>query len=146
MTLDFAIDNNTHLRSVSLEDAPDLFALIDASRPCLRQWLNWVDRTESVGDIRTFIQSGLDQAANDRGPVCCITHDAAIVGICGFKPIDKTTRSAELGYWLAESVAGRGIMTRCVRTLLKREWGSEQTAGQVSSDVAPSESSDEPSA
>jgi len=118
MTLDFIIDNNTRLRSVCLEDAPKLFALIDASRPYLRQWLNWVDATESVEDIRTFIQSGLDQAANGHGPVCCITHDNAIVGICGFKPINKKSRAAELGYWLAESVTGRGMMTRCVKTLL----------------------------
>ena len=118
MTLDFTVDTNTHLRSLCMEDAPELFALIDASRRYLRRWLNWIDKTQSLGDIRAFIQSGLDQAANGRGPVCCITHDSAIVGICGFKPVDKITKSAEIGYWLAESVARRGIMTRCVNTLM----------------------------
>jgi ribosomal-protein-serine acetyltransferase len=116
--LDFEIDNNTHLRTLTLEDAPELFALIDASRPYLRKWLNWVDQTDSAEDIRTFIQSGLDQAASDRGPVCCIIRNAALVGICGFKPIDKTNRSAAFGYWLAEAVSGQGIMTHCVQTLI----------------------------
>lgn len=118
MTLDFAIDDRTHLRSLCLADAPALFALIDASRPYLRQWLNWVDGTKSIEDIRSFIQSGLNQADDGRGPVCCITHDSSLVGICGFKPIDGMNRSAELGYWLAESLVGQGIMSRCVKTLM----------------------------
>jgi ribosomal-protein-serine acetyltransferase len=118
MALDFEIDDETHLRSLILEDAQDLFALVDANRPYLRRWLNWVDTTISVNDIRGFIQNALDQAANDCGPVCCITDASTLVGICGFKPIDKTTRSTELGYWLAESVAGRGIMTHCVSALI----------------------------
>jgi ribosomal-protein-serine acetyltransferase len=118
MILDFAIDDRTRLRSLMLEDAPELFALIDASRPYLRRWLNWVDPTKSEGDIRTFIQGALNQTANGRGPVCCITHANAVVGICGFKPIDKLSKSAELGYWLAETAAGQGLMTRCVQTLI----------------------------
>ena len=118
MDLEFAIDESTRLRSVRLADAPALFALIETSRPYLRRWLNWVDQTHSEEDIRTFIRSGLDQAAEGRGHVCCIIHDEVHAGICGFKPIDKTNRSAEMGYWLAESVAGRGIMTQCVRTLI----------------------------
>jgi ribosomal-protein-serine acetyltransferase len=117
MTLDFAIDDCTHLRSLCSADAPALFAVIDASRPYLRRWLNWVDQTDSIEDIRTFIQGSLDQAANGRGPVCCITQSDAIVGICGFKPIDQSARSAEIGYWLAESLAGQGVMSRCVKTL-----------------------------
>ena len=118
MTLNLAIDNSTHLRSLYLADAPDLFALIDRSRPYLCEWLNWVDQTKSIEDVQSFIQNSQEQAASGRGPVCCITHADELVGICGFKPIDETSRSAELGYWLAESFAGRGIMTRCVKALV----------------------------
>lgn len=111
------VDGDTHLRSVRLDDAPELFALVGANRAHLRRWLGWVDTT-SPERIRQFLQAALDQDARALGPVCCIVHRGAIVGICGFKPVDRKNRSAELGYWLAASAAGRGIMTRCVQALI----------------------------
>ena len=116
--LDFRIDTNIRLRSVCSDDAAELFALVDANRSYLRRWLSWVDETISEKDIRTFIQNSQDQVTNGRGPVCCVTHTGELVGICGFKPVDKRNRSVELGYWLAESFTGQGIMTQCVRVLI----------------------------
>ncbi len=116
--VDLAIDKNTRLRSVRMNDVSGLFALVDSNRSHLRQWLNWVDGTTSEESIRQFLKSARDQDAEGRGPVCCIVHRKAIVGICGCKPIDMLNRSVELGYWLAASVTGGGIMTRCVRALI----------------------------
>ncbi len=119
MILDLKIDMNTRLRSVCSDDVAELFTLVEANRSYLRQWLAWVDETISEEDIRDFIQSSLDQLANGRGPVCCVTYTRDLVGICGFKPVDRKNNSAELGYWLAESFTGRGIMTQCVRALVE---------------------------
>ena len=118
MMLDLAVDNETRLRSVTPADAQQLFALVDENRSHLRSWMAWVDATTCVDDIGGFIKSALDQVAGNHGPVCAVLHRDALVGICGFKPISRQHKSGELGYWLAKSLTGRGIMTLCVKTLV----------------------------
>ena len=115
---DLVVNDQTRLRSVVPEDAPQLFALVDRNRPHLRQWMSWVNATISADDIRTFIQSAIDQATKNHGPVCSILYRGVLVGICGYKPINCKDKCGELGYWLAESFTGRGIMTECVKTLI----------------------------
>ena len=115
---DLAVSDETRLRSLAPEDAPELFALVDGNRSHLRPWMPWVDATKSVEDIRTFIHSALDQETKNQGPVCGILYRGVLAGICGYKPINWQDKSGELGYWLAEPLTGRGIMTACIRTLI----------------------------
>jgi ribosomal-protein-serine acetyltransferase len=115
--VELKVNNVLTLRHVALDDAQRLIALIDENRDYLRRWMHWVDATQSVDDINGFIQRALDQTAKNQGPVCAILHCGNIIGVCGYKPIDSQNKSGELGYWLAEAFAGRGIMTACVRAM-----------------------------
>jgi ribosomal-protein-serine acetyltransferase len=46
-----------------------------------------------------------------------IRVDHQIVGVCGYHHFDWPNRSCIMGYWLAESYQGRGIMTRTCQAL-----------------------------
>jgi len=112
--LNFKINKNIWLRSICMDDASNLFGVIDANRTYLRQWLGWVDKTLAIKDIEVFINSATDRIE----PVCCIVNNEEILGICGFKPINQENHSVEIGYWLLPSATGKGIMTQCVKTLM----------------------------
>ncbi len=112
------IDNSTSLTMIELRDAEELFTLTDASRAYLREWLPWLDSTQTAEDTRGFIQTCLDRYACNDGITCCIRYEDSIAGVIGFHKIDWNNLLAEIGYWLAQQYQGRGIMTNCCRALV----------------------------
>jgi ribosomal-protein-serine acetyltransferase len=112
------INDRHELRLLQLADASELFALTDTNRAYLRQWLPWLDVTNEVADTQSFIESTLRQFANNEALVAAICYDRVIVGTIGFNQIEWQHRCGYIGYWLAQSHCGRGIMTTSVRALV----------------------------
>jgi ribosomal-protein-serine acetyltransferase len=115
----FVIDSRVALRVLREDDAAELFALTDANRACLRRWLPWVDLVTCEDDSRSFLETVNAQREEGRGPTFGIVCDEALAGVVGFLPIDRVNRCGEIGYWLAESARGRGVMTRCCRFVVR---------------------------
>jgi ribosomal-protein-serine acetyltransferase len=97
------------VRTYTLDDAPALYALIDANRDHLRPWMIWEHTTKSVDDTRSFIQSCLDDPVSIEGNGIFV--DADLAGGIGLD-IDPLSNSGEIGYWIAQPYEGRGIITR----------------------------------
>ncbi|MFQ5943667.1 MAG: GNAT family N-acetyltransferase [Anaerolineales bacterium] len=116
--LEIPADDKIVLRSVELRDADDLFPLTDASRQYLREWLPWVDSTRTVDDTRAFVDSALEQQANNDGFHCTIWYEEKLVGMIGLGHIDWANRKTEIGYWLGEEFQGNGIMTKSCQSLV----------------------------
>ena len=106
------------LRLLQTFDAEELFALTRANHTYLQQWLPWLDSINEVANTRNFIESTLEQFADDRGFVAAICYDRCIVGTIGFNRIDRQNRIGYIGYWLAESHQGRGIMSVSCRATI----------------------------
>ena len=104
---------------LQLRDAGNLFALVEANRDRLRRWLPWPDANLCVLDSRAFILRVQAQAR--RGTACSfgLWWKGELVGVAGFVWIDIANRSAAVGYWLAASAEGHGLMTTAVRALLR---------------------------
>ncbi len=115
---DLRVRDNLQLQLIQLDDAPELFALIDANRTYLRKWLPWLDTTKAVTDTQYFIKSTLDRSAKHKVLVATIREDEKIVGVIGFNQIDWQNRCGYIGYWLAASSQGKGIMTAACRVLI----------------------------
>lgn len=113
-----AIDGELQLRTLRVEDAQELFQLVEANRQHLREWLPWLDANTTSEHSRQFIQSALRQEAGNLGFVCAIIFQGRMAGIIGYHPICWSNKSLELGYWLGRDAVGRGIMTRCCRVLV----------------------------
>jgi ribosomal-protein-serine acetyltransferase len=112
------ITGGHELRLLQLADAQELFALTDANRSYLRQWLPWLDFVMQVDDTRDFIARAMKQFAENVGLVAAICHDGRIVGVVGFNRIEQQDRIGYIGYWLAQSDRGKGIMTKSCRNLI----------------------------
>ena len=52
------VDESLELRQTMPEEAEEMFAVVDADREYLREWLPWLDNTNSPDDETVFI-SGL---------------------------------------------------------------------------------------
>lgn len=118
----FALEVEPGLKLALLRrrDAQALLVQVDKNRDYLRQWMAWLDDTRNVKVVEKFIESALKQFANQLGFQTGIFFKGNLVGVAGFKPIDTVNRIGEIGYWLSKPLQGRGIMSKCVRVLVKK--------------------------
>ena len=114
----FTVSEFIQLKTLRLTDAPDLFHLVECNRAYLRHWLPWLDVNTAVEDSEQFIQSTLEQLAENNGFQCGIFYRDQLVGMCGYHPINWANSTASLGYWLAENMMGKGIVTCCTKYLI----------------------------
>ncbi len=47
-----------------------------------------------------------------------IFYEGQIAGVMGYNTIDQVNRIGCIGYWLAESYNGKGMMTACVKDMI----------------------------
>lgn len=106
------------LRPLQPADAPALFAVVDAHRAYLREWLPWVDATKTVADSTAFITGTVRDDRETRAFTCGIWSLGRLVGVIGHNRIDWAHRIGFPGYWIAPDSAGQGIMTQCCRAVI----------------------------
>jgi ribosomal-protein-serine acetyltransferase len=107
------------IRLLDAADAEAAYAAVDLNRAYLREWLPWVDRTHSAGDLRNFIETiAIPQYEANNGPNCGIWLDGEFVGGIGCHPIDWANRHCGMGYWVDAAQQGKGIVTRCCVEML----------------------------
>ena len=111
------------LRLFEYGHAETIFATVERHRDYLREWLPWVDFTRSPEDVRQFIARVRAQYESNQGPQMGIWIDGALSGSFGVHPIDWANRSAAVGYWIEPGHQGRGVITRCCRSMLDYLFG-----------------------
>ena len=110
------VDGEILLRRPALEDAESLFALVDSNRQYLRRWLPWVDFVASLEDERRWVQTHLPEDAPEY--VLLMAYKGEVVGAIGIRGRGSRNRHGEIGYWIAEDMQSRGIVTRSCRVLI----------------------------
>ncbi|MBI9064714.1 MAG: GNAT family N-acetyltransferase [Marinilabiliaceae bacterium] len=105
------------LRQIQTSDAPDIFQTIDRQRQYLGKWLPFVAFTKKEADTFRFIQTIVEESALKREYVFIILHEGSFAGVIGFKDTDRLNQRSEIGYWLAEEMQGKGIVTQAVKKL-----------------------------
>ena len=106
------------LRLLREEDAEELSLRVDQNREHLRRWASWVDGTTTTSDTLKFVRFCLESAVSGTGFRYALLQDGEIVGLVTFNSIEKVNRCATMGYWLAKSQTGRGLMTTAAKTLI----------------------------
>ena len=118
------INDRHSLRQLTVRDAPEIFALVEANRAYLRRWLPWLDMTRSVGDSQRFLQSVAQQCEDNHGVQAAILLDGRIVGVAGYHRIDWQNRHTSIGYWIDEARQGYGLVTASCRVLVDHAFAS----------------------
>jgi ribosomal-protein-serine acetyltransferase len=103
------------LRLAVYSHAEEVFEAVQANRAHLAAWLPWVDQTHSAADIVDWIRRGLEQFARNEGWQAVLWHQDRVAGALGFKTVDWASMRVEMGYWLAERLQGKGLMTAAAR-------------------------------
>ncbi|MFV8569872.1 GNAT family N-acetyltransferase [Marinobacter sp. SBS5] len=114
------IAESLELKLLSLDHKDELFPLVDSNREHLREWLPWVDATQSPVDSESFLESAINQFQSGQGPQYAIFSGSILCGVCGFHPFDLANRTGSLGYWLSQSYSGKGIMALAVKALVEQ--------------------------
>jgi ribosomal-protein-serine acetyltransferase len=116
-TLRFDLPGGVHLRPLEESDAGALARLVASNRRYLAEWLPWAADADDVETHREFIRRTRRQLVENDGFQAAILDGDAIVGVIGFHRIDWPNAATSLGYWIAKSSQGRGIVTEAVRAL-----------------------------
>lgn len=119
--MDLIINADLFLQRLHAQHVPALFALTQANRVYLRRWLPWLDRVQEPSDTAYFIHSVSELYREKRCVQFALFYQQQLVGVVGFNHLDTVNRQATIGYWLTQTLSGRGIMTQSVAHLLN--WG-----------------------
>ncbi len=112
------IEDELYLKVLEEDNANELFELTKKNRLYLRQWLPWLDMTNSEGDTLEFISRGQKQVKNNQGYQMGIWSQNKFVGVIAHHAINWANKSTSIGYWLGEEFNGHGIMTKACAELI----------------------------
>nr|WP_319270838.1 GNAT family N-acetyltransferase [uncultured Draconibacterium sp.] len=112
------VNHKIRLELIDSSMADVVFQTINRDREFLKKWLPFVNYTSKVEDTKTFIES-ITQNSNKSDLVYTIWYNEEFAGLIGFKDTDWVNRKTELGYWLAENMQHKGIITACVKKLMR---------------------------
>ena len=119
MLTEFRIDASTRLCELTGEDAGALYALVDSNRNYLRQWLPWVDRQKGPQDSARFIENARKKNRAGVALTLGIEHQGDIAGVIAFHEFDRDNRQTSMGFWIASSHQGKGIVSSSCERLIE---------------------------
>lgn len=97
-------------------DAAAIFSTVNANRAYLREWLPWLGNISSIHDYDVFIKQSQTDEANSVSLTLGLWDGDNCIGVCGFNSFAPV---AKIGYWLAESYQGKGIIQGACQQLIK---------------------------
>ncbi|MEP7336313.1 MAG: GNAT family protein [Acidobacteriota bacterium] len=112
------VDDEIELRLLEEHHAEEIFALVDANRAHLRQWLPWVDEEVSANEAKDYIKMMRERLTAFTGMAMGIWHQGRLAGAVSFVNIDQQSRWAEIGYWIDAPSQGHGIITQSCRAMI----------------------------
>jgi ribosomal-protein-serine acetyltransferase len=112
------VTDEIELQPIKERHAEALFALTNANRQYLREWLPWLDGTRTVNDTKAFVETRQKALADKKGLTAGIWLKGSLCGMISHEEFDGANRSTALGYWVAASHQGKGIVTACCRALI----------------------------
>ncbi len=112
------VDDTISLEFLEEIHAESLLNLVNANRTYLREWLPWVDQMHTVANFAYYISETKRRAAEKTDFGYAIIIDKNIAGRIGLHHINQQNKIGEIGYWLADGLQGRGIITKCCSAII----------------------------
>jgi ribosomal-protein-serine acetyltransferase len=112
------VKDTIHLELLKNDHARQIFDAIDQNRSFLRIWLPFVDYTRKRSDTELFIKQMTKNLKKNQDYIYTIWVQGIFAGLVGFKDTDPVNNKTEIGYWLVESMQGKGIITLSVKKLV----------------------------
>lgn len=116
------VDAQVELRMLTVQQARAYYTLLEENRRHISEWEAWA-AAATLESTTHYIRVMADQYVRGSGFSAAIYYRAPtdansqLVGNVSYR-INRENTSAEIGYWLAQSLTGRGIATRSARSLV----------------------------
>jgi ribosomal-protein-serine acetyltransferase len=119
-----SLGDGAELRPLRPEHAEEFLAHIDRGREFVGRFIRLPDLVTDVDSARAYLDGYARHAAADTGRLDGIWSDGRLVGGVLLRSMDVAEGIAEVGCWLEPSAAGRGLVTRAARALIR--WAVEE--------------------
>lgn len=111
------IDDTYELRIPKEEDAYQLARVVEENRPYLKEWLPWLDSSQSMQDSLNYILK-IHSDWSLHGLLCTLIYKKnIIVGAMGFHSL--VHKYTALGYWVAKEESGKDLCTKASRAIIR---------------------------
>lgn len=110
-------DDSVLIRPFQLEDALPMYQAARESLDQLCAWMTWCRSDFSLTDAEVFVsQCGRAWARGEHYSFAIIDAQTGnFLGSVGLNQLNHTHKVANVGYWVRNSAAGRGVATAAVR-------------------------------
>lgn len=119
MTLILPVREHLELRTLTPDDAQNLFDITQTNNIHLRKWLGWLDDDKDVSDTKKYIEESNKRFEHKEGLDLGIFYGGEQVGGIGFFPWDTANKKTSIAYWLTEESQGKGIMIDSLRVVIE---------------------------
>ena len=116
---EFQLNNGFRLRTFSEDDAEAVLQVVLDNRDHLKVFMRWMSDDYSIETAREFIARAAAGLEKKESTGFGILRGSTIIGSIGFVYFDWTARKTEIGYWIAKSEEGKGIIADAARRLIE---------------------------
>jgi ribosomal-protein-serine acetyltransferase len=121
-----SIDEQAELRLLEERHALELCVLTRRHWDHFRKWMPNFSDDYTLEESRDFIRQCRERFSRNREIPAGIWDAGELVGVVSLKSIDTANSIASLGYYIAATHQGRGLVTRACRILLDYAFGELQ--------------------
>lgn len=123
-----------HIRAYRLEDAPEVFEVINNSRDHLLPWMPWAREHRQIAFTTRYIADQVlalsaGPSFNSIGVGIFEKPGGAFVGGTGVHDIRRDTASCEIGYWVRPDQRGKGYAAEACRHILSWTFTDQAQGG-----------------
>ncbi|MFE3185285.1 GNAT family N-acetyltransferase [Streptomyces violascens] len=120
------LGDDARLRPLEPWQAREFLEHMDRARPYVDPWIPWATFSTDLATAEATLQRYATATAEDSRRIYGIWLDGTLVGGVMFTSFDTASGVCEIGCWLEEKGAGRGLVTRACRVLI--DWAFTERA------------------
>jgi ribosomal-protein-serine acetyltransferase len=114
----FTLEDWITLRPFIPADDAAVFATVRENLGHLQEYMDWAVPDYSLQSAQEFVERCVAAAEGERNINFGIFRGDKMIGTIGFLNFNENARRIEIGYWIASSEEGKGIITRSCQLLI----------------------------